>query len=66
MTRGLCRTAATMMALTASLASAQGPRTVWDAIYSNEQADRGEKLYAESCCAMPRRRAWRRRSGASR
>ena len=49
MTRQLCRTAATMLALTASVASAQGPRTVWDAIYSNEQADRGEKLYAEFC-----------------
>jgi len=28
---------------------AQTPRTVWDGIYTEEQAARGEKLYAERC-----------------
>jgi mono/diheme cytochrome c family protein len=29
--------------------AAQSPRTIWDGIYSEEQAARGEKLYAERC-----------------
>ena len=28
---------------------AQQPRTTWSGIYTNEQAARGEKLYAEQC-----------------
>jgi len=30
-------------------AAAQTPRTVWDGIYTDEQATRGETLYAERC-----------------
>jgi mono/diheme cytochrome c family protein len=30
-------------------ASAQAQRTVWDGIYTNEQADRGQKVYVERC-----------------
>jgi mono/diheme cytochrome c family protein len=30
-------------------AFAQEPRTTWSGIYTNEQAARGEKLYAEQC-----------------
>jgi len=29
--------------------AAQTPRTVWDGLYTEEQAARGEKLYAERC-----------------
>jgi len=29
--------------------AAQSPRTVWDGIYTEEQAARGEKVYAERC-----------------
>lgn len=32
-----------------ALLEAQGARTIWDGIYTTEQADRGEKLYAERC-----------------
>lgn len=28
---------------------AQGPRTVWDSVYTADQATRGEKLYATNC-----------------
>ena len=28
---------------------AQTPRTVWDGVYSEEQATRGEKVYADRC-----------------
>jgi mono/diheme cytochrome c family protein len=30
-------------------AAAQGQKTVWDKVYTAEQATRGEKLYGESC-----------------
>src|SRR5688572_22730751 len=40
--------AATLLAA-AAVAAAQAPRTVWDGVYTNEQADRGEKLYAQYC-----------------
>jgi mono/diheme cytochrome c family protein len=33
----------------AVLASAQTQRTIWDGVYSEEQAKRGEQLYAEHC-----------------
>lgn len=32
-------------------ASAQSPRTIWDGVYTEEQAGRGEKLYAQQCAA---------------
>ena len=43
-----------LVALVSSLgivaaAGAQQPRTVWDGIYTEEQAARGETLYAEQC-----------------
>lgn len=31
--------------------SAQSPRTIWDGVYTEEQAGRGEKLYAQQCAA---------------
>jgi mono/diheme cytochrome c family protein len=36
-------------ALAAGGLAAQSPRTVWDGIYTDEQAARGETLYAERC-----------------
>jgi mono/diheme cytochrome c family protein len=33
----------------ATAAGARQQRTVWDAVYSNEQADRGQKLYGQRC-----------------
>ena len=36
----------TMAALTVA---AQGQKTVWDKVYTSEQAARGEKLYGENC-----------------
>ena len=30
-------------------APAQGPRTVWDGVYTEEQAKRGQAVYAERC-----------------
>ncbi len=36
------------LALAAAIA-AQTPRTVWDGIYTEEQAARGETIYAERC-----------------
>lgn len=33
----------------AAVMAAQQPRTVWDGIYTDEQAARGETLYAERC-----------------
>ena len=33
----------------AATMAAQQPRTVWDGIYTDEQAARGETLYAERC-----------------
>jgi mono/diheme cytochrome c family protein len=40
--------AAAGLALMAAV-SAQGARTVWDSVYSVDQATRGEKLYATHC-----------------
>ena len=37
---------AVMVAVTVA---AQGQKTVWDKVYSVEQANRGEKLYGENC-----------------
>lgn len=45
----LCSSVAVMLAVTAVLADAQRPQTVWDSIYTKEQADRGAKLYATYC-----------------
>ena len=33
----------------ALMTAAQTPRTVWDGVYTREQAERGEKLYAQEC-----------------
>jgi mono/diheme cytochrome c family protein len=33
----------------AVIVSTQSQRTVWDGVYSDEQASRGDKVYAESC-----------------
>jgi mono/diheme cytochrome c family protein len=33
----------------AVLAGAQTQRTIWDGVYSEEQAKRGEQLYGEHC-----------------
>jgi mono/diheme cytochrome c family protein len=35
--------------LLVALTSAQTPRTVWDGVYTREQAQRGEKLYEQEC-----------------
>ena len=35
--------------VTALTVSAQGQKTVWDKVYTGEQANRGEKLYADNC-----------------
>jgi len=35
--------------LLVALTSAQAPRTVWDGVYTREQAQRGEKLYEQEC-----------------
>jgi cytochrome c len=32
-----------------SVAAAQGQKTIWDKVYTAEQAARGEKLYADNC-----------------
>jgi mono/diheme cytochrome c family protein len=37
------------LAVAGLTAAAQPSRTVWDGIYSEEQAGRGEKIYAERC-----------------
>jgi mono/diheme cytochrome c family protein len=39
-----------VMATTLGVA-AQGSKTVWDKVYTAEQAGRGEKLYADKCAA---------------
>jgi mono/diheme cytochrome c family protein len=38
-----------VVAIVTFTAVAQQPRTTWSGIYTNEQAARGEKLYAEQC-----------------
>ena len=38
-----------VVAIVTFTAFAQQPRTTWSGIYTNEQAARGEKLYAEHC-----------------
>ena len=40
---------ATATAMSVQELSAQAQRTVWDGVYSEAQADRGEALYMESC-----------------
>ena len=42
-------TAVAAVLLTAIAVGAQRPQTVWDAVYTKEQSDRGEKLYVEYC-----------------
>jgi len=38
-----------VLAVMLSVAAAQGQKTVWDKVYTAEQAARGEKLYADNC-----------------
>ena len=38
-----------LLAVAAAVAGAQPRQTVWDAVYTKEQADRGQKLYGEQC-----------------
>ena len=38
-----------LLAVAAAVAGAQPRQTVWDAVYTSEQADRGQKLYDEQC-----------------
>jgi mono/diheme cytochrome c family protein len=40
---------ASALTVTALGAAAQGQKTVWDKVYTSEQAARGEKLYADNC-----------------
>lgn len=43
-------TAAFFIVLVTTMAAfAQAPRTIWDRVYTSEQAARGEKLYATQC-----------------
>src|SRR5687767_1834428 len=35
--------------LLVALTTAQAPQTVWDGVYTREQAERGEKLYRQEC-----------------
>jgi mono/diheme cytochrome c family protein len=35
--------------LAAVCAAAQAPHTVWDGVYTSEEAERGEKLYGQEC-----------------
>ncbi len=39
------------MVLTAGLVAAQTTRSVWDGVYTSEQADRGAALYAANCAS---------------
>ena len=39
----------TISCLAAAVIAAQTSRTLWDGVYSEEQAARGEKVYAERC-----------------
>ena len=41
--------APTVFLFVALTAAAQAPQTVWDGVYSPEQAARGEKLYRQAC-----------------
>ena len=41
--------AATLRAQQAGETSASGPRTVWDGVYTEAQAKRGEAIYRQSC-----------------
>ena len=45
----LVLSAVAVVALLTFTAFGQQPRTTWSGIYTNEQAARGEKLYAEQC-----------------
>lgn len=40
---------AALVLVLAAAAGAQQPRTVWDGVYTAEQADRGAKIYEETC-----------------
>ena len=38
-----------VLVLAAAVVSAQAQRTVWDGVYTDEQAGRGEQVYTEHC-----------------
>jgi len=38
-----------LLITTAAVLAQQQPRTIWDRVYTDEQAARGEKLYAAQC-----------------
>jgi mono/diheme cytochrome c family protein len=48
-----CAIGAALVALGLAVVTAQdaAPRTVWDGVYTEEQAERGGKLYAEYCAS---------------
>jgi quinoprotein glucose dehydrogenase len=48
-----CAIGAALVALGLAVVAAQdaAPRTVWDGVYTEEQAERGGKLYAEYCAS---------------
>lgn len=40
-----------LLAATTALAAAQGAKTTWDGVYAQEQAKRGEAVYAKNCAS---------------
>lgn len=48
-TFGACAATVVLLLAVAVLRAGVQARTVWDAIYTTEQATRGERLYAERC-----------------
>src|SRR6059036_2278544 len=38
-----------MIALSYSVATAQGDKSSWDGVYTDAQAERGDKLFADQC-----------------
>lgn len=44
-------TALTMIVAAIALQAQQAPRSVWDGVYTADQAKRGEKLYEKHCAA---------------
>ena len=63
-TCSVCGRARAVTPVTPVTVSAQGAKTQWDGVYTEEQAKRGETLYAEKCSQLPRARHERRRNGA--
>lgn len=51
MSRTLCRTGKWILAALTLAACAQTPASVWDGVYSGEQAKRGQALYGKACAS---------------